>query len=64
MIERMSWLYWYDPIALVTRILSAIGLTEKMHIGLAELMDEPTEFWHSRSSSTSNITSSGRFQVS
>lgn len=35
LIQRNSWLYWYDPIDLVSTILSATSLAEKMHFDMA-----------------------------
>jgi hypothetical protein len=61
LIQRNSWLYWYDPIDLISTILSATSLTEKMHFGMAHFVDEPTEYWHSRSWSTSCISTSGEY---
>ena len=34
-IERMSWIYWYDPKDLIRVILSATKLTDHMHFGVA-----------------------------
>ena len=46
-IERMAWQYWFDPMDLITTILSATKLRAKMHFGMAHLVDNPTELWHS-----------------
>jgi len=62
-VERLTWLYWYDPLDLVMNILSATQLTEKMHFGLAELVDDPTEYWQSTSWAGSNLSTSGHFCV-
>jgi hypothetical protein len=58
-IQRSSWLYWYDPIDLVKTISSASALVERTHFGLAHLVDEPVEYWHSRAWASSCISSSG-----
>ena len=42
-IVRNTWLYWYDPIDLVTNILSATFLREKMYFGMVQYQDQPTE---------------------
>ena len=41
-------LYFFDPIRLFQTIASS-DLTDKMHFGLAEYRDDPTELYHSRS---------------
>ena len=46
-IERLSWQYWYDSVDLISMILSASQLRDKMFFGMAEYVDEPTELWHS-----------------
>ena len=33
---------------LVTSILAAKTFKDKMHFGMAEYVDDPTEFWHDR----------------
>ncbi len=60
-IKRKTWLYWYDPIELVRTILSATSLTEKMYFGLAHIVDEPTEYWHSRAWASSCLSTSGEY---
>jgi hypothetical protein len=60
-IERMTWLYWYDPIDLVSNILSATMLTDKMYFGMAHIVDEPTEYYHARAWGASNIATSGEY---
>jgi hypothetical protein len=59
-IHRASWLYWFDPIDLARSILSATKLLENAHFGMAEWVDEPVEFWHSRSWASSSIATSGQ----
>ena len=58
-IQRMAWQYWYDPLDLIRTILSATYLTEKMHFGMAQYVDEPTELWHSLAWGSSIRTTSG-----
>lgn len=58
-IHRNSWLYWFDPVDLARAILSAPKLLEKAHFGMAEWVDEPIEFWQSRSWASSSIITSG-----
>jgi hypothetical protein len=60
-IKRKTWLYWYDPIELVRTILSATSLTEKMHFGLAHIVDKPTEYWHSEAWASSCLSTSGKY---
>jgi hypothetical protein len=56
-----TWHYWYDPVDLVTKILSASKLTAKMHFGLAKYVNSPSELWHSRAWGSSTLTTSGEF---
>ena len=58
-IERLAWQYWYEPLDLIQAILSATKLCEKMHFGMAQFVDEPTELWHSRSWGSSIKSTSG-----
>jgi hypothetical protein len=60
-IERMSWIYWYDPKNLISMILSATELIDRMHFGMALVVDEPTEYYHSQCWGSSNLTTSGEF---
>ena len=39
-------LYWFDPVELVTAILSAPSISSKLHKGMAEIVDSPIELWH------------------
>ena len=56
-----GWLYFFDPLPLFTTILSSLIFLNKMHIGMAEYIDEPSELWHSRSWSASIRSCSGDF---
>ena len=47
--QPIEWLYWFEPISLFTAVLSCPELTTKMHFGIAEFVDKPTELWHSQS---------------
>ena len=58
-IERLAWQYWYDPVDLISTILSATRLRDKMHFGMAQYVDEPTELWHSAAWGSSFRASSG-----
>ena len=60
-ITRQAWHYWYDPIDLSTKILSAQRLRDKMHFGMAEYTDDGDEFWNSRAWGSSAMTTSGQF---
>lgn len=60
-IERLAWQYWYDPVDLISMILSAPRLREKMFFGMAEYVDEPTELWHSPAWGSSIRATSGDF---
>ena len=57
-ITRIFWQYWYDSFDLVQQILSAAKLTCKMHFGMTEYCDDPTELWHSKAWEFSIWTSS------
>jgi hypothetical protein len=54
-IERMSRIYWYDPKDLISTILSATNLTDRMHFGMALIADESTEYYHSQCWGSSNF---------
>ena len=56
-----AWVYWFDPIALISAILSSPKITANMHFGMAEFVDQPTEFWHSMSWASSVRSTSGQF---
>ncbi|KAI9749166.1 MAG: Glutathione reductase [Chaenotheca gracillima] len=56
-----AWLHWFDPISLVSGILSSPSLRSKMHIGMAEFVEKPTELWQSMSWGTSIRSCSGQF---
>lgn len=58
-IERMSWMYWYDPLDLIRTILAATNLQDKMYFGMAQYVDEPTELWQSNAWGSSIRTCSG-----
>ncbi|PMD23273.1 hypothetical protein NA56DRAFT_657331 [Hyaloscypha hepaticicola] len=58
---RRIWHYWNDPIDLVTRILNASTLNFKMHFGMAQYVDFPSEIRHSRSWGSSVLTTSGEY---
>ena len=58
-IERTAWQYWYDPVDLIKTILSAAFLRRKMHFGMAQYVDEPTELWESQAWGSSIRTTSG-----
>ena len=58
-IIRDVWIYWYDPLDLVRNILSARFLVTKMHFGMAEYSDNPTELWNSRAWGSSIRAASG-----
>ena len=44
-------------------LLQAPNLMSRVHVGMAEYVDQPTEFWHSRSWGGSNYTTSGQFAM-
>jgi len=54
-------LTFFDLAALFQAFLSADEVIGKMHIGLAEFHDEPTELWHSHSWASSIRTTSGQY---
>lgn len=53
-------IYFFDPQALFKAFLSS-DIVKKMHVGMAEYRDEPTELWHSRCWASSLRTSSGQY---
>jgi hypothetical protein len=55
-----SWQYWYTPAILYQDILSS-ALAPKMHFGMAEYVDTPTELWHTRAWGSSIRAASGEF---
>ncbi|EKD15693.1 hypothetical protein MBM_06321 [Drepanopeziza brunnea f. sp. 'multigermtubi' MB_m1] len=44
-----SWMYWFDLICLMVKILETPAIVKAMHFGFAEFVDEATEYWHSMS---------------
>ena len=56
-----SWQYWYTPAMLFQDILSSQLASTKMHFGMAEYVDSPTEVWHCRAWGSSIRTVSGQF---
>ncbi|KAL8755627.1 MAG: hypothetical protein Q9184_004742 [Pyrenodesmia sp. 2 TL-2023] len=58
-IRKSSWMYWFDPVNLVQDILRATKLRDRMHFGMAEYRDKPTELWHARAWGSSIRSSSG-----
>jgi hypothetical protein len=51
----------FDIKAFFQRLLQADDIMRRVHIGLAEIVDQPTEFWHSDSWGASIRTTSGVF---
>ena len=41
-----GWLYWIDPVVLVTIILSPPLITSRLHFDMAHIVDKPSEFYH------------------
>ncbi|KAL8802829.1 MAG: hypothetical protein Q9200_006455, partial [Gallowayella weberi] len=54
-------LYFFDPPHLFSTFLSSPVLRNKMHLGLAEFVDSPTQLWHSHAWASSIRTSSGHY---
>ena len=54
-------LIFFDPEHLFKAFLSSDEFRAKMHIGMAEFVDSPTEMWHSHSWAASVRTTSGQF---
>jgi hypothetical protein len=59
-----AWHYWYDIKEMITSILSATALKNKMYFGYAQYVDHPREFWHSRAWGSSALATSGQFVIS
>lgn len=59
--QRKEWQYWFDPKDLVSKILSADMIADKMHVGMAQYVDNPDEYYHSRSWGSSTISTSEQF---
>ena len=51
----------FDMKAFFKTLLQADTIMKRAHIGMAAIVDQPTEFWHSNSWGGSNRTTSGRF---
>jgi hypothetical protein len=58
---RRAWQYWYDSEDLVTRMLSAGVMRDKMHFGMAHYADESKEIYQSNAWGSSAMTTSGHF---
>jgi hypothetical protein len=56
-----SLICWFDPTVLFRNILSSELATTKMHFGMAQYVDKPTEFWHTRAWGSSIRAVSGQF---
>ena len=54
------WMYWFDPICMMIKILETPAITTSMHFGFAEFIDEPTEYWHSMSWASSVRSTCGK----
>jgi hypothetical protein len=59
-----AWHYWYDIKGMITSIISATALKNKMYFGYAQYVDHPREFWHSRAWGSSAMATSGQFVTS
>ncbi len=57
----MDWLYFFDPKHLFTTLLSSNAFKSKLHLGMAEFVDEPKELWHSPSWGASIRACSGDY---
>lgn len=57
----MDWLYFFDPIKLFQTVLSCQELRNKMHFGMAEFVDAPSELWQSHAWGSSIRSCSGDF---
>ena len=53
-------LYFFEPATLFRTFLSS-DLMKKMHVGMAEFVDTPSELWHSNSWAASVRTTSGQY---
>nr|KMM66395.1 hypothetical protein CPAG_02734 [Coccidioides posadasii RMSCC 3488] len=54
-------MYFQDPIALISTLVKSPIFRKKLHIGMAELVDNPRELWQSWSWGSSIKYSSGEF---
>ena len=54
-------LYFFDPPSLFQAFLSAPSIRERLHVGMAEFRENPSEYWHSRAWSSSIRTTSGQY---
>ncbi|KAI9848827.1 MAG: hypothetical protein M1837_006343 [Sclerophora amabilis] len=52
---------FFDPIDMVRRMVLASAFVERLHFGMADLVDVPTELYHSESWGSSIRTCSGNF---
>ena len=57
----MDWLYFFDPKYLFTTLLSSDAFKSKLHLGMAEFVDEAKELWHSPSWGASIRACSGDY---
>jgi hypothetical protein len=53
--------YHLDPINIINMILNSPQIRQKMHIGMAELVDKPSELWHGYSWAESIRGCSGEY---
>jgi len=56
-----TWLYWQDPVALLTRLTKSPSFRRSLYTGFGRFVDEPAELWESAAWLSSNRTTSGQF---
>ncbi|SLM35120.1 hypothetical protein LPUS_04195 [Lasallia pustulata] len=56
-----EWMYWFDPKHLFQIMLSSRVFTEKLHFGMANFVDRPSELWESYAWGSSIRACSGDF---
>ena len=59
--DSKAFLYFVDPKELFRRMLSGQQFSNKLHFGMAEFVDSPTELWHSFSWGSSIRACSGEY---
>lgn len=53
--------YFFEPIKLFETLLRTTDICTQMYFGMAQLVDRPSELWHSKAWGSSVRTTSGRF---
>ncbi|RDW60356.1 uncharacterized protein DSM5745_10814 [Aspergillus mulundensis] len=60
-LDASTWMYFIDPIPLISSLVKSPSFMQQIHQGMAEFVDVPTELWHGVAWGSSVRTTSGQF---